>query len=236
MEKMVETLYDHAFTTHTYKHTTMGFLKDIENMPNEMAYSRQFFDRFYRPENVVLLVVGDADPEDGLQAGRGELRRLEGGRPAPGHPGRAAAEEGAARRADLAGPDAADAGRGVPHARLLDDERRPADAGRAGRAAVRRARAALQEAGDHRAEGRVAVGLERRPRRSQPVHRVRAHQEAGRPRLRREGDPRRDGAHRARRASTTGRCATSSRTSSTPSPASSRRPTRRPTPPRRSSR
>jgi zinc protease len=64
MEKMVETLYDHAFTTHTYKHTTMGFLKDIENMPNEMAYSRQFFDRFYRPENVVLLVVGDADPAE----------------------------------------------------------------------------------------------------------------------------------------------------------------------------
>jgi zinc protease len=61
IEKMVEVLYDHAFTVHTYKHTTMGFLKDIENMPNEIAYSRQFFQRFYRPENVVLLVVGDAD-------------------------------------------------------------------------------------------------------------------------------------------------------------------------------
>jgi zinc protease len=64
IEKMIETLYDHAFTTHTYKHTTMGFLKDIENMPNEMAYSRQFFERYYRPENVVLLVVGDADAEN----------------------------------------------------------------------------------------------------------------------------------------------------------------------------
>jgi zinc protease len=63
MEKMVEVLYDNAFTTHTYKHTTMGFLKDIENMPNELAYSRQFFDRYYRPENVVILVVGDVDPE-----------------------------------------------------------------------------------------------------------------------------------------------------------------------------
>jgi len=63
IEKMIETLYDLAFTTHTYKHTTMGFLKDIENMPNEMDYSRQFFDRFYRPENVILLVVGDAEPE-----------------------------------------------------------------------------------------------------------------------------------------------------------------------------
>jgi zinc protease len=64
IEKMIETLYDHAFTTHTYKHTTMGFVKDIENMPNEMAYSRQFFDRYYRPENVVILVVGDAEPEN----------------------------------------------------------------------------------------------------------------------------------------------------------------------------
>ena len=63
MEKMVEVLYDNAFSTHTYKHTTMGFLKDIENMPKEMAYSRTFFDRYYRPDNVILLVVGDADPE-----------------------------------------------------------------------------------------------------------------------------------------------------------------------------
>jgi zinc protease len=63
IEKMIEVLYDHAFTTHTYKHTTMGFLKDIENMPNEMAYSRQFFDRYYRPDNIVILVVGDADAE-----------------------------------------------------------------------------------------------------------------------------------------------------------------------------
>jgi zinc protease len=63
VEKMIETLYDNAYTTHTYKHTTMGFVKDIENMPNELAYSRTFFERFYRPENVVLLVVGDANPE-----------------------------------------------------------------------------------------------------------------------------------------------------------------------------
>jgi zinc protease len=64
IEKMVESLYDNAYTTHTYKHTTMGFVKDIENMPNEMAYSRTFFDRYYRPDNVVLLVVGDADPDE----------------------------------------------------------------------------------------------------------------------------------------------------------------------------
>jgi len=27
----------------------MGFLKDIEAMPEQFEYSRQFFDRFYRP-------------------------------------------------------------------------------------------------------------------------------------------------------------------------------------------
>jgi zinc protease len=63
LEKMNEVLYDNAYTTHTYKHTTIGFVKDIESMPNEMVYSRQFFDRYYRPDNVVLMVVGDTDPE-----------------------------------------------------------------------------------------------------------------------------------------------------------------------------
>ncbi len=64
MQKMVEALYDHAFSTHTYKHTTIGFLRDIENMPNQFAYSQQFFDRYYRPDNVVLLVVGDVTADE----------------------------------------------------------------------------------------------------------------------------------------------------------------------------
>ncbi len=59
MQKMFEVLYDHAFQAHTYKHTVIGFLRDIEDMPNQFAYSRQFFDRYYRPDNVLLLVVGD---------------------------------------------------------------------------------------------------------------------------------------------------------------------------------
>ncbi|MBN2576594.1 MAG: insulinase family protein [Deltaproteobacteria bacterium] len=59
LQPMVEALYDNAFSTHTYKHTTIGFLRDIVDMPNQFAYSRQFFDRYYRPDNVLLLVVGD---------------------------------------------------------------------------------------------------------------------------------------------------------------------------------
>jgi zinc protease len=66
LQKMNEALYDNAFSTHTYKHTTIGFLKDIEDMPNQFAYSQQFFDRYYRPDNVSIVVVGDVDPEQAL--------------------------------------------------------------------------------------------------------------------------------------------------------------------------
>jgi zinc protease len=57
MEKMREAAYEQ----HTYKHTTMGFLNDILDMPNQYEYSLQFFDRWYRPENCVVVVVGDFD-------------------------------------------------------------------------------------------------------------------------------------------------------------------------------
>jgi zinc protease len=57
--KLSETMQDTAYTTHTYKHTTIGFLDDIRNMPNQYAYSKIFFDRWYRPENCTIVVVGD---------------------------------------------------------------------------------------------------------------------------------------------------------------------------------
>jgi zinc protease len=57
--KLNEVLYDTAFDKHTYKHTTMGFLKDIQDMPNQYAYSLKFFDRYYRPEYTTIIVVGD---------------------------------------------------------------------------------------------------------------------------------------------------------------------------------
>ncbi|HEV2180850.1 MAG TPA: pitrilysin family protein [Gemmatimonadaceae bacterium] len=65
-EKLFEVMRDHAYTTHTYKHTTMGFLRDIEDMPNQFDYSRVFFDRWYRPEYATLLVAGDVSAADVL--------------------------------------------------------------------------------------------------------------------------------------------------------------------------
>jgi zinc protease len=61
-EKAYEVLSDLAFDKHTYKHTTMGFLADIQKMPEMAQYARGFFKRFYTPDNVILFVVGDVDP------------------------------------------------------------------------------------------------------------------------------------------------------------------------------
>jgi zinc protease len=54
-----EKLREAAYEVHTYKHTTMGFLEDIKNMPNQYEYSLTFFDRWYRPEYCAVIVVGD---------------------------------------------------------------------------------------------------------------------------------------------------------------------------------
>jgi zinc protease len=59
-ERIAET----AFTSHTYKHTTMGFEKDIAAMPMMYDYSKSFFKRYYRPENTIIVITGDVDFSD----------------------------------------------------------------------------------------------------------------------------------------------------------------------------
>lgn len=64
---LYETLQDTAFEAHTYKHTTIGFEADVRAMPTMYEYSKNFYKRYYRPENVVLLVCGDVEPESVFQ-------------------------------------------------------------------------------------------------------------------------------------------------------------------------
>ena len=52
-----------AFTDHTYSHTTMGFFEDIEKMPDQMEYGQSFFERFYKPEYVSIIITGDVEPK-----------------------------------------------------------------------------------------------------------------------------------------------------------------------------
>ena len=65
-QKIFEVLRATAYRKHTYEHTTMGFIKDIEDMPNQYEYSLQFYKRYYRPENVVMTIVGDVNHDQTL--------------------------------------------------------------------------------------------------------------------------------------------------------------------------
>jgi zinc protease len=57
--KMFEVLRETAFNNHTYSHTTMGYIEDIKDYPSQYEYAWQFWNRFYRPENTTIVVVGD---------------------------------------------------------------------------------------------------------------------------------------------------------------------------------
>lgn len=76
--KLYEVLRETAFKTHTYSHTTMGYLKDIQDMPNQFDYSQEFFQRFYRPEYTTIVLVGDVTRQGALDLTRkyfGEWKR-----------------------------------------------------------------------------------------------------------------------------------------------------------------
>jgi zinc protease len=68
--KLFERLRETAFTKHTYSHTTMGFIKDIEAMPTHYDYSLEFFKRFYRPEYTTVVIVGDVTRTQALDLTR----------------------------------------------------------------------------------------------------------------------------------------------------------------------
>ncbi|WP_448547638.1 M16 family metallopeptidase [Thalassotalea fusca] len=63
IRKILSAARKEAFDTHTYEHTTMGFFEDIEAMPDQMAYGKAFFEQFYKPEYVSIVIAGDVDPQ-----------------------------------------------------------------------------------------------------------------------------------------------------------------------------
>jgi zinc protease len=63
--RLNEIIYDHAFTTHPYKHPTIGSMADLEAASIQDV--RDFHNTYYVPENAVLTIVGDFDTAQALQ-------------------------------------------------------------------------------------------------------------------------------------------------------------------------
>ena len=82
-EKLFEVQRDRFYQAHTYKHTTMGFISDIENMPNEYAYSKVFFERWYRPQYTTVIVAGDVTPDQVMPLVEKYFGSWKGGAAAP---------------------------------------------------------------------------------------------------------------------------------------------------------
>lgn len=51
-----------AYQSHPYKRPVIGWMNDLENM--RVADAQEWYDRWYAPNNAILVVVGDVDPKE----------------------------------------------------------------------------------------------------------------------------------------------------------------------------
>ena len=80
---MWEALSEMSFRRHTYGHTTLGYLRDIQAMPEKYGYSQRFFRRFYTPDNTTIVVAGDVEHDRLVELVREEYGRWRGRRDQP---------------------------------------------------------------------------------------------------------------------------------------------------------
>lgn len=96
---MDEAIREIAFTQHTYGHTVIGYKRDVDAMPQNYAYSKTFFSRFYVPDDIVIFAVGDVDRATVLDLVKKNYGDWKGKRAQPTI--RPEPEQTAARRRDL---------------------------------------------------------------------------------------------------------------------------------------
>ncbi|MCW5603526.1 MAG: insulinase family protein [Burkholderiales bacterium] len=82
-----ERLMAAAFMAHPYRNPIIGWMNDLENMRVEDA--RDFYERWYTPNNAVLVVVGDVKPGEVFDLAQQHFGRI----PARNLPGRKPQEE-----------------------------------------------------------------------------------------------------------------------------------------------
>ena len=102
--KLREKLRETAFKKHTYAHTTMGYIEDIKDFPNQYDYSLQFFRRYYRPEYTTIVLVGDVTPERASALARKYFGDWERGNYAPDIPAEPAQDAPREARVDWPNP------------------------------------------------------------------------------------------------------------------------------------
>jgi predicted Zn-dependent peptidase len=59
--KLWETFVASSFLAHPYRHPTIGWMSDIENLTRTKA--ERFFHAYYGPQSAIVAIVGDIDPQ-----------------------------------------------------------------------------------------------------------------------------------------------------------------------------
>src|SRR3954462_15902445 len=72
--RLNEIIYENTFTTHPYKHPTIGSMADLEAAT--VSDVRDFYNTFYVPENATLTLVGDIDSVQAMQLASQYLGRV----------------------------------------------------------------------------------------------------------------------------------------------------------------
>lgn len=76
-----EVIFDKAFTTHPYKHQTIGSMADLQAA--SIADVRGFYETYYVPNNATLTLVGDFDSKQALTLVQEYFARIPRGKPVP---------------------------------------------------------------------------------------------------------------------------------------------------------
>jgi zinc protease len=79
--RLPEIIFDKAFTTHPYKHQTIGSMADLEAA--SIADVRAFHDTYYVPNNATVVIVGDFDSAEAMKLVQQYLGRVPRGRAVP---------------------------------------------------------------------------------------------------------------------------------------------------------
>jgi zinc protease len=80
--RLSEIVFDQAFSTHPYKHPTIGSMADLEAASIQDV--REFHQTYYVPENATVTIVGDFDPAQAEHLVRQYLGRVpKASRPVP---------------------------------------------------------------------------------------------------------------------------------------------------------
>ena len=135
-QPMYEALSEVAFSVHTYRHTTIGYLADVDAMPGYYDYSLGFFRRYYTPDDATLIVVGDFDAQALMTDVRGHYGTWRGRRDHPTIPAEPEPTAGGRRDLTWSGPTSP---------QFFAGYRVPAFAGSARRPSARSTSAALRE-------------------------------------------------------------------------------------------